>query len=750
MFDCDVPAWGEAPGPLLPGLLRGWLGDMSAPKCIADWLGRPVTCAELDGHIWDTSSSSLDASCLRQLADLVGPPLKLLLTLRPFPLIPGLGLLVAELPLRPRTMNVLEREGLLEADGHLELYSLAELADLRNFGSNSLLDLLCVLEAAIATLTASAAAKVAESRIIDAAQERASTEQDLRVLAAWALGEHKAGTAGAVLDLTQEIRPREVEVAWQRTIQLPLDDFAGDLAQSYSPSYVADQFLTELDDRENDVLRRRLLPLEAGDSLDELARRHDLTRERIRQIETRVKERLATLKDSPVGRLAVNLGHQLGAAVPADAEDTAALAAALIDFSEPEVSRLLLLYLAGPYRSDDGWVHRLPSRASLDETRQGLLDAADGNGLVTRADVSDILDKADIRVQWHGQWVSRLHCLRRIGDNYLRWDGTTLDRLERLLRLRGEPATAEELTAELGDNLNPRGIKYRLMDDPRFIRINKQSQFALPDWGFDEYTGITDEVAQEIERCGGYADADHLIRTISATYGVAETSVRTYLGAPMFIVSDSGRVRLRTSDDDEFPVDRNLVDAADCCWSPGGWCLRIQVDADLLRGSGRPIPTAFAGYIGVGPGSKIAISGPESAIPVNWSLSSVTGPSIGSLRSLALALDASAGDLLFLLYIVDAERFDAKVVRASDIEATDGLPRLALLHGLQPSSDNRKMLTEIVHALGLKLNEGNDPVSIVDLALMRRRQDPWRELLPETKKTKSFDEVLQRLAEALG
>ena len=82
------------------------------------------------------------------------------------------------------------------------------------------------------------------------------------------------------------------------------------------------------------------------------------------------------------------LRHQQGAAMPADAEDAAGLTALLTDFSEPEVSRLLLLYLAGPYRSDDGWVLRLPSRASLDGTRQELLDAADGNGLVTHADVT--------------------------------------------------------------------------------------------------------------------------------------------------------------------------------------------------------------------------------------------------------------------------------------------------------------------------------------------------------------------------
>jgi hypothetical protein len=366
------------------------------------------------------------------------------------------------------------------------------------------------------------------------------------------------------------------------------------------------------------------------------------------------------------------------------------------------------------------------------------------------ATTSDVLDLAGIRRQWHDAWISRLGCLRSIGDNYLRWDGTTLDRLERLLRLRGKPSTAEELVADLGEDLNQRGIKYRLMDDPRFVRINKQSQFALPEWGFDEYTGITDEIAQEIERCGGVADAEHLVRTISSTYGVAETSVRAYLGAPMFIRADNGSVRLRGDLDGQPPVEVDLPSAADCCLTHAGWGLRVQVDADVLRGSGKAISAAFARQVGVGPGDKTTIPGPESTITVSWPVSSISGPSIGSIRPEAHALDASPGDLLILVYLADQTRFETAIVRASDLEAADGLSRLALLHGIKPSDHPKQTLTAIAHALGVEITDADDPTSIVDLALSRRRQDSWRSLLPGGDKLETVDDVLDRLAKALG
>jgi hypothetical protein len=736
-----VPAWGEDPGPLLPGIVRGLLVSEPAPECITAWLGRTVMCSELDGHVWTTSTSALNPVCLREVADLVGPLLQPIAQFRPFPPVRGLGPMVARLPLRTRTMNALLHEGLLEPGGTLESRTLAELTDIRNFGTISLLDLLCVVEAALSSITS------------DAIEENPTALLDLgamKIIAAWAVGEHAAETAGAVLELSNAPRPQDVEDAWQRILHFPLRNLAGELAQNYSPPQIVAEFLNSLDDLEKGLLRDRILSIDSPATLDVVGRRHGLSRERVRQIEVRLKVRLTTLAGSSVGRLATRLAERLGTAVPVLSQDVTAFADIVHEYSDPALSRLLLLYLGGPYRSDDGWILMLPSRESLDETRRSLPDAADQMGLVSETAVTDVLDRAGIRREWHDAWITRLGCLRRVGDKYLRWDGTTLDRLERLLRLRGKPATAEELLADLDETLNARGIKYRLMDDPRFVRINKQSQFALPEWGFDEYTGITDEIAHEIQRCGGIADGEHLVRIISSTYGVAETSVRAYLAAPMFIRSSGGAIRMRDDDDEEFPVDTDLSSAPDSCFTPDGWSLRVPVDSETLRGSGKSISTAFAAHIGVLPRGKVNIPGPESVITVSWPRSSITGPSVGSLRAEALALGAVTGDLLFLVFVQSEACFDTGLVRASEIQAAQGLSRLALLHGLVPLHRSEDTLTEIAWALGIEIGPVDDPAAIVDQALARRRQDPWRSLIPDKRKEESLDDVLERLEKALG
>jgi hypothetical protein len=738
--------WGAHGVPLIPALFRTLFGDKPAPLTVQRWLGNnAVTFDQLSEHIWVMAASPPPHDLLSAIAVYLAPAIRRAGSIHPFPQRSPLGSVLSALPLRPRTMNALSAAGYLDQEGGVEKATIDQLIQIPSFGATSLVDLLCVAEAALPVLGYPPMPN-SENDV----HEEVASEHDLRIIAAWAVGEHDAETASVVLELKNVPRPQEVESAWQHILRFPLRDFAGELAQDYSPPQVFAQFLATLDDLEREILRDRILSINSPVTLNEIARRYGISRERVRQIETRAKDRLGILVNSPLGRLATTLTQRLGTAVPAFSQDVTEFADIVHQYSDPVLIRLLLLYFAGPYRSADGWILSLPNREALDETRQSLLNAADQFGLVSDSAVSDVLDRAGIRSEWHDDWISQLACLKRIGDRYLRWDGTTLDRLERLLRLRGKPATAEELVADLGETLNTRGIKYRLMDDPRFVRINKQSQFALPEWGFDEYTGITDEIAQEIGRCGGIADAEHLVRTISSTYGVAETSVRSYLAAPMFIRSTSGAIRLRNDNDERFPIDIDLRSAPDCCLTPDGWSLRVPVDSDVLRGSGKSISAAFAAHIGVLPGDKINVSGPESMITVSWPRSSITGPSVGSLRAEALALDAVTGDLLFLIFVKNETRFDTRLMRVSDIEATKGISRLARLHGLQPADDLADTLTEIARALGIVIGPADDPATIVDQALARRRQDSWRDLIPATGEAESLDAVLERLEKALG
>lgn len=584
----------------------------------------------------------------------------------------------------------------------------------------------------------------------DRLSDRERIATDLHLIAAWCVGEHSATTVHDSLRLVDAERPPEVELAWQRVSAYDIRQDAGDLADEYSPKQLLQNVLVTLDERERDILCNRVLAVETGATLEEIARRHDLSRERIRQIETRLRARVDELRTSPIGRLAAIELRNLGTAVPRSAPELDRIRQFMPESQFCAIAGDVLLYLAGPYRLQGEWLIHQPSETAVTGARQRLLDVCDSRGIISEESIAVILREAGILDSWHRAWIESLSCFRVCEEGYLRWDGTTLDRLERLLRCTGHPATAEELLALANEDLNARGIRQRMMGDARFVRINKQSQFALPDWGYDEYTGVTDEIAQEIDRCGGVADAEHLVQTISAAYGVAESSVRAYLGAPMFVKSPTGAVRIRGQADEDIHVDRDLATASDTCVSSLGWAVRIAIDADVLRGSGRAISAAFAAHLGVEPGGRRVVPGTAADITISWPMSSIAGPSIGSLRSEVIELGAELGDLLFLTYQETTSRFSGRLVTSRELAATAGINRLALLHGVTPQDNAEDTLLAVAGALGMNPKPDDDLAMLVDVALTRRRQDEWRQLLPATGGEATVEDVLDRLTRALS
>ena len=125
----------------------------------------------------------------------------------------------------------------------------------------------------------------------------------------------------------------------------------------------------------------------------------------------------------------------------------------------------------------------------------------------------------------------------------------------------------------------------------------------------------------------------------------------------------------------------------------------VEVDQDILRGSGRPVPQEVGTFLGLSARRRIdRTDEPQSILSqFRGRLSSIVGPSIGSLRAHAEAVTANIGDVLRLTFIADS--LSVMVLRVPPAQP-DELPamRLHRLTGLKPVQ--ALGISEIASAVG--------------------------------------------------
>ena len=232
----------------------------------------------------------------------------------------------------------------------------------------------------------------------------------------------------------------------------------------------------------------------------------------------------------------------------------------------------------------------------------------------------------------------------------------------------------------MGTDYNPASARHRLVQSEIVIRVTKH-KFGLREWGLDEYTGVSDEIAQEIEACGGVTTLDHLIDVLPSRYEVAEASIRMCAATPRFVLNSRGELRLRRESDPRVRARGSLDRTPRCYRHEGGWVIRLPVDTDLLRGSGRSCPGAFAAKLGVHAGGGRAFPFRETSITVSWHERSTSGPSFGSLREVTRQLGGEAGDWLFIQE--SGHQLDAWITTKREVEKRSGVGRALLLAGFQ-------------------------------------------------------------------
>jgi hypothetical protein len=136
----------------------------------------------------------------------------------------------------------------------------------------------------------------------------------------------------------------------------------------------------------------------------------------------------------------------------------------------------------------------------------------------------------------------------------------------------------------------------------------------------------------------------------------------------------------------------------------------VRVDYDLLRGSGRTIPEAFAAHLGATPTHPVFLKAGDQEIKVGWGMSAV----IGSLRRRAEELELVEGDWMFVRQSSPAG-LSFLPLPGWKLQAATPDERARLLVGAS-EEDERDLATCLADALGIAATqvELSDSVRVLE------------------------------------
>ncbi|WP_440100560.1 sigma factor-like helix-turn-helix DNA-binding protein [Streptosporangium sp. H16] len=403
-----------------------------------------------------------------------------------------------------------------------------------------------------------------------------------------------------------------------------------------------DEVFATLDERQRAIARDRLYASQRA-TLDDLAQRFSVTRERIRQIERDLRDHVeAWLAKDDAAPLIAHvswLRGRLGSAVPADD------LAAAVPWHRTELAtlgipswRFVRTLLTG-YEQVDGWLVAGGADELREKTRQLFTD-----GPRPLDEAVTMASQLGIREDVAERWLVAVPQLRVLENHVVPWPRSVNDKAEAVLAVAGGPLTPEEIQERIGEDYSLVGIRNQLTADDRFLRVDR-NKYGLSRWGGEQYLGIREMIVREIERSNGEASVNTIVTNLTGRYDVSESSVRAYAGGPGFERTQRGWIRVAGAEQADYQPRRDVSETRRCFRSRDGrWWHRVDVNAEHLRGSGSPLPTGFAAHLGMAPGGQLTASTPSGDVVISWH----NQPTMGSIRPVLIAANASEGDHVFL------------------------------------------------------------------------------------------------------
>lgn len=454
------------------------------------------------------------------------------------------------------------------------------------------------------------------------------------------------------------------------------------------PSALSD-LICGFDEREFAIFNGRFL-MEKPRSLDDIGEELGLTRERIRQIEKGLRERVRPVFDefSIDGKLAV-LFNEGGGFIRSSRAGTL-----FPEFEEyipnlmTPVKWMLRNYCRLAYEEKDGWLAspsileakrlfkdrlgRLASRHGvLDEDALLSLGAHDGNR-------DDIIDWA----KYCGVLFYRDHPILC---------GNIGEYAEAVLEIEGRPMSTEELQAIVDPGTAASSFRQKLYKSRSIIRTDVR-MWGLRDWKIAEYNGIEQAIIDMLNAHHGMMRYDSLVNGLLDRYSVSKSSIWAKISNGPF-TAQKGVVTLNDSQAGTASA-AEPYSTARLFRLEGGWAFRFTVARRLENGSGLYTANAVAGILHMRSGEVRYLPSPIDFQRVAWTDRYVT---IGTIRRFIVNGTVNVGREAFCLFKDDGS-FAVVPMRAMDGNGMHDALALACL----PETDDGDMARRhLAVAIGL-------------------------------------------------
>ncbi len=393
----------------------------------------------------------------------------------------------------------------------------------------------------------------------------------------------------------------------------------------------------EMKIRDRDILQHRLVGAPPR-TLEEIGSQHGVTRERIRQVQRKLTDKVPGLLATDEWRVVrwevFAQQHRLGACAPLTLSEAEFLS------SSEGFPRALILWLAGYERFE-----QTVRRRGFATPSAGTVPLLDGTPIVDRDALGASLVADGVHVELVDWLIDSVPGIARIDDEVVLWPSNIVEKSYAVLSVRGVPMTPDALAEAIGGGVSVRGLRGRLYEDDRVARVSAR-EVGLVAWGGEEYTSVPGLMTTYLEEHGPSSITD-LQDNLEERFGASRASVAMVRAAPIF-ANRGQQIWLRGADEPFVP--RNTSHIIPGHYRAGDRLVwRLKADRELMRGSGRSAPPEIAAFVGLQPGANTKLRATPRDVHFAWLMTSHVGPQMGSLKQLAEAEGIVEGDELFLV-----------------------------------------------------------------------------------------------------